>query len=105
MADEAAVVGKGRAFWSAACSRCAWTYRGPSREVDMAARGHCRNCGGDVIALVIGKDRDSSPVVLRLERDVLGRVVPGFETTVLDARTMSDDTLRLAENRPVFDSD
>jgi hypothetical protein len=51
-----------------------------SREVDSAARAHCSGCGGDVVAMTNpGKD-----VVLRLERDVLGRVVTGSPTTELD---------------------
>lgn len=81
MADEATVVGKGQGYWASACSRCSWTYTGQCREVDSAARTHCAGCGGDVVAMTNpGKD-----VVLRLERDVLGRVVAGSPTTELDA--------------------
>lgn len=45
----------------------------------MAARGHCRVCGGDVVAMT----NPGKEVVLRLERDVLGRVVVGSPTTEL----------------------
>jgi hypothetical protein len=79
VADEAKVVGIARAYWAAACSRCDWIYRGKSREVDMAARGHCRVCGGDVVAMDMAKE-----VVLRLERDVRGRVIAGSPTTELN---------------------
>lgn len=74
MADEAAVVGVGRGYWAAACSRCDWIYRGQCREVDSAARAHCRGCGGDVVAMT----NPGKEVVLRLERDVDGQVVPGY---------------------------
>jgi hypothetical protein len=88
VADEATVVGTGRAYWAAAFSRCDWIYPGKSREVDMAARGHCRVCGGDVVAMTTpGKE-----VVLRLERDVLGRVIVGSPTTELNAEPELIDT-------------
>ena len=80
MADEAAVVGVAKVTWAAACSRCEWLYTGINRQVDMAARAHCAGCGGDVVAMSVpGKE-----VVLRLERDVLGRVVTGDVPGTLD---------------------
>jgi len=46
----------------------------------MAARAHCAGCGGDVVAMSVpGKE-----VVLRLERDVRGSVVPGYEPGTTD---------------------
>jgi hypothetical protein len=63
----------------------------------MAGRAHCAGCGGDVVAMRIGKSREDSEVVLRLERDVRGRVVPGTEAPVIDAR--ADPLAHVPRNR------
>lgn len=106
MADEAAVVGVARGLRSAACSRCDWTYTAQAREADMAARGHCSVCGGDVVVLRIGKSRADSEVETRLERDVLGRVVPGYLPEVFDGRVEEErrrERLRqMSYNQPFF---
>jgi len=88
VADEARVVGVARGYWAAACSRCDWVYQGRCIEVDSVARGHCRDCGGDVVAMT----NPGREVTLRLERDVAGRVVAGSPTTELCAEPELIDT-------------
>lgn len=70
MADEATVVGLAKGQWSSRCLNCGWTFNGPCRMVDMALRAHVAGTGHDANAW----DQDKK-LTLRLERDVLGRVV------------------------------
>jgi len=109
MADEAKIVGIARGMSSAACSRCDWTYTGQAREVDMSARGHCFVCGGDVVAMRIGKTREDSEVVLRVERDVLGRVVPGYPpeaiNATVEAEARRERLRRSSYNQPYFNEE
>jgi len=99
MADEAKVVGVARGVWAAACSRCNWIY-GPAqcREVDMAMRGHCRSCGGDVVGMSVpGRE-----VKLRLERDTNGEVVRGTAPEVILAQEV--DCWARHRNRGIDDA-
>jgi hypothetical protein len=70
MADEAKVVGISKGFWRAGCLNCDWRYNGICREVDMAMRGHVSVSGHDANAW-----NEDKKLMLRLERDVMGRVV------------------------------
>lgn len=104
MADEATVVGVARGAWASRCLNCDWEFSGPCRAVDMALRAHVAGSGHDANAW----DQDKK-LTLRLERDVLGRVVHRPDEPEPEATGRF--TLNCAPwargmyNRPAFDGD
>ena len=99
MADEATVVGVARGTWKARCLCCPWDYADACRAVDMAVKTHVSCTGHDANAW-----DSAGTLVLRLERDVLGRVVPRPDEPEPEATGRF--TLNGAPyNRPAFDVD